>query len=154
MVTTDLRRSTLVTAATNRAVQAWRTPDIRTYPAVPVTVHDGDTFTADIDLGFDTWHHTPVRLLGCNAREFTEPGGPEARTNLWQILVGAAAITGVTLATVKPDKFGGRYDAAVILPDGRDLVAWLCANEWAAAWDGVGQKPVPPWPRTITTEGT
>jgi len=138
------------------------------WPAIVTNVHDGDTIDAtillglapagrDTDYGFHVYRethdghawlvlHGSIRLLGCNARELAMPGGVEARDNLAALLpVGST----VTLATASPDKFGGRYDAAIFLPDGSDLVAQLITGQWAAAWDGTGAKPVPPWPRTV-----
>lgn len=110
-------------------------------------VVDGDTVVLDVDLGFGVWKLAEAfRLLGCNAREHDAPGGQEAIANLRALLpVGAL----VTLTSVKPDKFGGRYDAKIQLPDGRDLTQLLVGTQWAAAWDGQGTKPVPPWPRTL-----
>jgi endonuclease YncB( thermonuclease family) len=116
-----------------------------TYAAIVEHVIDGDTVYMAVDLGFDTWHWGSFRLLGCNARELPQPGGPEAAANLVALLpVG----TKVTIRSVKPDKFGGRYLAAVTLADGSDLVSTLIAEGWAAAWNGTGTKPVPPWPRS------
>jgi endonuclease YncB( thermonuclease family) len=117
------------------------------YNAIVVTVHDGDTLTLGVDLGFDLRDTVPFRLLGCNARELSQEGGPEARDHLAALLPPFAR---VKIASVKPDKFGGRYDAAVLLADGTDVVAQLVDQQWAAAWDGTGTKPVPPWPRTVT----
>lgn len=117
------------------------------YEAVITAVHDGDTITADISLGFGVWMRAQVfRLLGCNARELADLGGPEARLNLAALLLAGPA---VTLTSVKPDKYGGRWLAVVTLPDGVDLVARLVAEQWAAAWNGRGEKPVPPWPREV-----
>lgn len=115
-----------------------------TYVAIVERVIDGDSVGLAVDLGFDTWHRGSFRLLGCNARELSQPGGPDAAANLAALL---PAGTRVVIQSVKPDKFGGRYDAAVTLADGTDLVAQLVAQGWAAAWDGTGTKPVPPWPR-------
>jgi endonuclease YncB( thermonuclease family) len=94
------------------------------------------------------------RLLGCNARELAEPGGVEARDHLAGLVLDVGVPVGlgrrgVVLTSVKRDKYGGRYDAAVTLPDGSDLVAGLIAGQWAAPWDGRGPRPVPPWPRTV-----
>ena len=120
-------------------------------PALVATVHDGDTLDVHIDLGTKAllgralWaHDVPIRLAGCNARELAQPGGPEARDHLAGLLpVGSPA----QLSLVTVDKFGGRLDAVVTLPDGSDLVQLLIASNWAAAWDGTGARPVPPWPR-------
>lgn len=113
------------------------------FAATVMQVHDGDTLTVDLDLGFSVRTVQHLRLLGCNAIELGQPGGHEAKANLEQLVLGRT----VVVRTVKPDKFGGRYDAAVTLPDGRDLVPLLIADDWAVAWDGTGPKPVPPWPR-------
>jgi len=118
------------------------------YWAIVEHVHDGDTVTLDVDLGFDTSRMTNFRLFGCNARELRDPGGPEAREHLAQLLpVGSR----VKIASVRPDKYGNRYDAAVTMPDGTDLVTQLVATQWAAAWDGTGVRPLPPWPRTVSS---
>lgn len=116
------------------------------YDAIVLGVHDGDTIRLDVDLGFSAHEEIDFRLLGCNARELSQPGGPEARDNLVALLpVG----TKLTIRSVKPDKFGGRYDADVTLPDGDNLVARLIDEQWVAPWNGAGTKPVPPWPRTV-----
>jgi endonuclease YncB( thermonuclease family) len=122
------------------------------YNATVVDVHDGDTFSVVIDRGFfdylgSTAHPIPVRILGINARELTQDGGPEARDNLAALLpVGSP----VVLATAKPDKYAPRWDAAVQTPTIPDLATALIATGWAAAYDGTGTKPVPPWPRATT----
>lgn len=116
-----------------------------TYRAVVVDVHDGDSLRVDVDLGFRTWiRRQPIRLRGCNTRELGQPGGHEARDHLRGLL---PAGTVVVIATVAVDKYGGRWDATVTLPDGRDLTGVLVDAGWAAPWDAAGARPVPPWPR-------
>jgi endonuclease YncB( thermonuclease family) len=121
------------------------------YYAVVRSVHDGDTITCDVDLGLGTWSHGLVlRLYGCNARELTDPGGAEARDNLASLLPLGSRVVVRSYKTGRDlphDKYSGRYDASITLPDGDDLVTLLIAGQWAAAWDGKGAKPVPPWPR-------
>jgi endonuclease YncB( thermonuclease family) len=118
------------------------------YNAVVVRVVDGDTFVGHVDLGFGVWlHDQNFRLLGINAREKKDPGGPEARENLAGLLPAGLAIT---LTTVKADKYGSRYDAHVLLPGNAILSQMLVQTGWAAAWSGAGTKPVPPWPRTAS----
>lgn len=116
------------------------------YEATVVRVVDGDTLILDVDLGFHVWlRGQSFRLLGCNARELHEPGGPEARDNLRDLL--STLLMPVTLRSVRVDKFGGRFDAAITLKGGADLVTALIADGWVAAWDGTGERPVPSWPR-------
>jgi endonuclease YncB( thermonuclease family) len=114
------------------------------YAATVVSVHDGDTFTVSVDLGFDLAFRTAVRLNGCNARELAAPGGAEARDNLRTLLpVGQS----VVLTSVDWDKYGGRVDGDVELA-GVDLVTELVAGSWAARWNDKGAKSLPPWPRS------
>lgn len=110
--------------------------------------HDGDTGTFAVDRGegdSSTWH---IRILGCNAIELADPGGPEAHEALTARLPAGSP---VVLAEVAPDKYGGRRDARIFYdgPAGtvRDLAADLITDGWAARWSGVGKRPVPPWPR-------
>ena len=117
-----------------------------TYEATVHRVIDGDTIVANIDLGFGMWRMAQVfRLLGINARERSKTGGKAAAENLSALLPHG---TRIILHSIKDDKYGGRYDANVTLADGRDLATVLVQAEWAAPWDGDGQKPLPPWPRS------
>lgn len=118
----------------------------RAFAATIVRVIDGDSFVVNVNLEWnDLWaHNQEIRLDGCNAREHAQAGGPEATSNLRQILTPG---TQVTLDHVQPDKYGGRSDARVILPDGSDLTQLLITTGWAAPWNGQGVKPVPVWPR-------
>lgn len=118
-------------------------------------VHDGDTLYGDLDQGLGVWNRgsSPngmgLRIAGVNARELTEPGGPEARDHLAALIpVG----TVLDVESLRWDKYAGRIDVNVTLPDGRDLATELVAGEWAAWWDGRGSRSLflPPWPRTVT----
>lgn len=115
-------------------------------------VHDGDTLYGDVDQGIGIHNRgkSPrglgLRLFGCNARELSMPGGPEARANLAALIPVGSELAVVSRAW---DRESGRIDVSITLPDGSDLVETLIAGQWAAAWDGTGTKPVPPWPRTV-----
>jgi endonuclease YncB( thermonuclease family) len=123
-------------------VSTWDFPHARV-----VSVHDGDNVTVDIDMGFDETKRVSVRLLGMNAIELSKPGGVEARDNLASIIPPG---TQVALHSVTYDKYGGRVDGHITLPDGTDLTTLLIRTGWAAAWDGTGKAPVPAWPRQGT----
>jgi endonuclease YncB( thermonuclease family) len=120
----------------------------RAFPATISSVYDGDSFTALADLGFSVWRYVNVRLNGCNAIELRNPGGHEAKQHVLELMpIGTA----VTLTVTGWDKFGDRSDSFIALPDGRDLTATMIADGYAAAWDGKGPKPTPPWPIPVST---
>lgn len=113
------------------------------YRATVVDVHDGDTFTADIDLGFNISIRYRVRLAGCNAIELNQPGGQEARQHLLALLpVGSVCL----VSSVHFDKYGGRIDAIIDNAAGDHVAACMIADGYAARWDGTGPRPTPPWP--------
>ena len=50
------------------------------YRAQVTDVHDGDTLTVLLDLGFSTHRvETALRLLGVYAPQLSQPGGPETK---------------------------------------------------------------------------
>jgi micrococcal nuclease len=122
-----------------------------TYSAVVARPVDGDTLIVDVALGFWLTIRLYCRLLartssgwiGMNARELNAPGGREAAAFLALL---APAGTPLLVTSIQADKYAGRFDGLVTLPDGRDLGALLVDTGFAAAWDGRGTRPVPPWP--------
>src|SRR5437763_5462729 len=134
------------------------------YTAIVVGEHDGDTLELDIliskrrfsvtapqDLGFNVqlrrdgvWlARQAVRTFGDNAPELATPAGKAALAYLQSILPLG---TKVLLLSEGFDKYGGRVDASVTLPDGRDLAKAMIDSGNAAIWNGVGPKPLPPAP--------
>ena len=122
------------------------------YPGCTVVdVHDADSVRLTIpirgsrkarDVGFETVLVGPatltraIRLYGCNAAELNTPAGVKARGFLLSVMpVG----TVVTLLSEGYDKYGGRVDGSITLPDGRDLTAVMVTAGQAAPWnDGTG----------------
>jgi len=135
-----------------------------TYPATVLDVIDGDTLHLDLELGrarhrnhdygfhlyaegFALRLHLTGRLLGLNAAEHGTPGGDAATANLTALLPPGTACQVITSPSLV-DKYGGRWDVRLLVGSpSYDLGDWLVAQGWAAAWDGTGPKPVPPWPR-------
>ena len=71
------------------------------YQAQVTQVHDGDTVTADIDLGFGTWlKGQKIRLAGLNAPELRLPEGAISRDFLANLVTGRA----VMIDTIKDRK--------------------------------------------------
>lgn len=114
------------------------------YKAIVVRVVDGDTIILDVDLGFYTYVRMSCRLAGLNAIELSQPGGSQARTHLAGLLPDG---TTVIVKSVKPDKFAGRFDAIVLEPASVTIINdKMIKDGYAAAWNGSGPRPVPPWP--------
>lgn len=89
--------------------QWWRQALIR-------SVHDGDTATLMIDLGFDVWTVKPLRLFGLNAPELRNPDGSgkvaAAYASQW---VSDHASHGTFMVRyVSWDKYAPRFDGVLV----------------------------------------
>lgn len=113
------------------------------YKAKVVNIHDGDTMTLDVDLGFYITVRMLCRLHGLNARELSEVGGPEARLTLEALCPYGSD---VEVQSITVDKYAGRFDAIVLNTLGLDVNEIMIEDGYAIPWDGKGKKPVPPWP--------
>lgn len=114
------------------AAHAW------TVPATVTKIHDGDTFTADLDLG---WHVTltgqPVRLARCDAPELATVDGRQALAYLSTLIrVGDP----LTIVSTRLDKYG-RILGEVTTAVGVNLTDAMIAAGHAKPWDGSGPKP-------------
>lgn len=89
------------------------------YPAVITAIHDGDTLTVDMDLGFGVHlRELSARFFGINAPELKTQAGKDALAFL-QTLVKIGDPLMVT--SHGWDKYGGRFDATLVTKDGLDL---------------------------------
>jgi endonuclease YncB( thermonuclease family) len=101
------------------------------YPARVHDLHDGDTVYLDIDLGFDhlitarDWSGSPrlaCRVYGINAPELSTAAGKTALAYA-QTLLTPGMIVHVT--SHGWDKYGGRFDGTITLPDGTDFATLM-----------------------------
>lgn len=113
------------------------------YRATVVQVMDGDSALLNVAVGFYITVRVNARLAGVNARELHQDGGPEARDHLTGYLPAGDV---VTIRSIKPDKFAGRWDTQITSALGVDVSAAMVDDGYAALWNGQGPKPVPPWP--------
>jgi endonuclease YncB( thermonuclease family) len=112
------------------------------YPARVAAIHDGDTLTLDIDLGFD--HiisgqdfagktRLACRVYGINAPELSTVAGKAALAYA-ETLVKPGDL--VKVLSHGWDKYGGRFDGEVTLADGRDFGQTMIAAGQAVSYDG------------------
>lgn len=111
------------------------------YPAQVVDVHDGDTVALNIDLGFDhlisarDWDGHPrlsCRVFGIDAPELSTDAGKAARDFARTLLPGGTVCTVVSHGW---DKYGGRFDGAITLPDGTDFAQRMIDAGHAVAYE-------------------
>ena len=109
------------------------------YLARVIKFHDGDTIHFDIDLGFDhmimgqDWKGKPrlsCRVFGINAPELITKAG-KVSLAFAQTLLKPGDICKVS--SHGWDKYGGRFDGTVIMPDGRDFAKVMLAAGQAVA---------------------
>ena len=102
------------------------------YKAKITDVYDGDTVTADIDLGFEVWlHGQKLRLLNINTPEVrgkTRPEGLVARDALRARILDKEVI-------VKSDRRGkyGRWLVDIVIDD-ENINAWLLSEGYAVPY--------------------
>ena len=99
-----------------------------------IDIHDGDTMTVLVDLGFDTMRRVIVRLSGVDTPEVTgaqKVAGKAVRD--WVVTaVGKAQV--VVLESKDLDKYG--RSLAVLYLDGKSLNATLVGQGMALTYDG------------------
>lgn len=110
------------------------------FAAQVVRVVDGDTLQVRVRIWLDQDVVVLARLRGIDAPELHGPCkavGIAARDAL-TALVGDGV---VTLRHVAADKYGGRIDAQVMRPDGRDIAQTLVRAGFVHPWTGRGKRP-------------
>ena len=107
------------------------------YHALVTGVHDGDTFTADVEVGLDIWvHGQRFRLAGLDAPELPTPEGEASLGALRQCLDHSASQ--VVLQAYRPatdldkEKYG-RWLAVVWARRNRGQGEQYNVNEWLVA---------------------
>lgn len=110
------------------------------YRAKIVSVYDGDTLRADIDLGCGVvLKNQMLRVHGIDSPEIGAVGGREAREFARALMPAALA---VTLQTFKDgrEKYG-RYLAKITLPDSADFATAMIAAGHAKPYFGITKTP-------------
>jgi micrococcal nuclease len=105
------------------------------YTARILTVYDGDTCRADIDLGFGvSLKNQSLRVFGIDTPEISTGAGKEAREHARTLLTGGALVRIETFKDSK-EKYG-RYLAKIRLPDESDYATTMIAAGHAKPYFG------------------
>ena len=112
------------------------------YPGLLRDWHDGDTCHIDLDLGYGILLNAydlsgkPInscRIYGINAPELITAAGKVARDFAVKLCPPG---THVTVLSHGWDKYGGRFDGSITLPDGTDFGETMIAAGQAVAYGG------------------
>lgn len=112
------------------------------YPAVVVDWHDGDTCHLNLDLGFSVYLYghdldgkvtLSCRVYGINAPELSTDAGKAALAYARQLCPEGSRVTVMSHGW---DKYGGRFDGTLVLPDGSDFATAMLAAGQAAVMKG------------------
>jgi len=95
------------------------------YPARVLSIHDGDTLTLSLDLGFNLSFQCACRVYGINAPELATPEGKAALAFIQTLVKPDDTCTVISHGW---DKYGGRFDGEVTLSDGEDLGDLMLTN--------------------------
>lgn len=113
-------------------------------PAVVDYIFDGDTFSAGVMLGADVEITVRVRLINVDTPEMNgkcvaEKIMAQNARDLLATLIPRGTV--VELENIKDDKYLGRINANVILPDGRDVGKVLIDSGLARSYSGGKRAP-------------
>ena len=104
------------------------------YKALITAVYDGDTVTAEIDLGFKIIFTEKIRLLGINAPEVSgkeKPKGIRSRDALRELILNKEVF--VKTEKDRKEKYG-RYLGTLFVSKQNQLInvnEWLVKNSFA-----------------------
>ncbi len=88
------------------------------YTAVVTDVHDGDTITVLMDLGFNISFKCNCRLYGINAPELSTDAGKKALEYIKTLVTIGDKVSVLSHGW---DKYGGRFDGVVVTVSGTNL---------------------------------
>jgi len=136
-----------VTALLILTLLLWTSPAVGQTKPKPATVYagellrvvDGDTLRVRIETTPDHYWTPSIRLLNVDTPELkgkceNERGMARMAKDLVGMRLPPASI--VSVMSLKPDKFAGRYDATVLTSEGESLAAILIDAGLARKYDG------------------
>jgi endonuclease YncB( thermonuclease family) len=107
------------------------------YRGTVVDIHDGDTFTLTLDLGFNvSLTDQKLRLAHCNAPELATAAGKAALVWVAHLMPVGTQVTVDTIKVEGDKEKYGRWLMQVTLPDGTDLATVMIAAGQAVPYEG------------------
>lgn len=111
------------------------------YNAIVTKVHDGDTITVDVDLGWNVWRKgESLRLFGLNAPELNTTEGKVAQVYLSKLLPLGCPVM-VKTEKDKTEKYGRMLATVTVAGLSVCVNDVLLAKGYAKPWDGTGVRP-------------
>jgi micrococcal nuclease len=111
------------------------------YPVEVISIVDGDSFHARVSLWPGQELKTLVRVRGIDAPEKKARCRQErAIAEKSRQLLAELASEGFVITDPRPDKYGGRVLATVLLPDGSSVADHMLATGAARAYQGKARK--------------
>lgn len=118
-------------------------PTVALYDATVLHVADGDT----VEVTIDAWKDTPffkegIRVYGIDTPEHVLPPAKCSSEVLLGLNAKAYALTlvkpgdRIKVGFIRVDKYGGRVDATLTLPDGRDWATLMLTGKYARPYFG------------------
>jgi len=105
-------------------------------PATILRLKDGDTFVVRAQIWPQHFIETTIRLRGLDTPEKHGKCEAERRRALEAEAFLDRLPKEVILTDIDHDKYGGRYDSTVLLPDGRDLAGLIISAGYGRAYQG------------------
>lgn len=98
-----------------------------TYKGKAIAVHDGDTYTLELDLGFDVVARVKVRLHGWSSPELGTPEGKRAQAIAADLLIPKGSVPSMVVAKTYKSQTFGRWIADLYLFGDKHLGELLAA---------------------------
>jgi micrococcal nuclease len=99
-------------------------------------VHDGDTVTVTVDLGFELYHVLHIRMAGINSPELPTDAGKAARIALLTFVASHSPMGWMARTYKSGHEKYGRWLAVLYAPDGTDVNSWMIDNGYAVVMKG------------------
>lgn len=112
------------------------------YELITYRVIDGDSIEVTLDLGFNTYKQSSLRVMGINTPEVRTSNELEKEVGklVAQFVLNQLQDKDLLCQYIKMDKYGGRFNGHLYI-DGVSLSDILLDRGYAKPYDGTSTKP-------------